>query len=341
MKSTKLGILMVIAAFWMAPIAWSQEDGQETVEQAQEAIQETVHETVQEAVEQIQETVQEAIESTQATPMVEEHESISIWGEKVPGAKGTEDSDIPTITVYQAPAQTATGAAVVICPGGGYGHLALDHEGKQVGEWLNRNGITGFVLKYRIAPKYQHPIPMRDAERAIKYVRLNAEKFNIHPEKIGILGFSAGGHLASTVGTQFDFGVTGSKDPVAQVSSKPNFMVLVYPVITLENDYGHAGSRKNLLGDNPTPELIQQLSNHKQVVPYIPPTFLVHTLDDTVVPVENSMLFFSAMRHVGVPGALHIFQKGKHGFGLGANDPVLSKWPELCIDWIRENGFLN
>ncbi|HPP01115.1 MAG TPA: alpha/beta hydrolase [bacterium] len=257
-----------------------------------------------------------------------------LWPEGAPGAKGTEEKDKPALTVY-LPEGNATGAAVVICPGGGYGGLAMDHEGRQVAQWLNQAGIAGLILKYRIAPDYQHPAPMQDALRAMRLARAHAEEWHIDPGKIGIMGFSAGGHLASTVGTHFDYGQPAAADPVERLSSKPNFMILVYPVITMINDYTHRGSRKNLLGENPDPALIKNLSNHLQVLAYSPPTFLVHTMNDAAVPVENSLLFYQALRYQGVPAEMHLFEQGPHGFGLAPNDPVLSHWPALCLNWLK------
>jgi acetyl esterase/lipase len=249
---------------------------------------------------------------------------------------GKEPQDIPTLTPY-IPKEKATGAAVIVCPGGGYSHLA-DHEGGPVAEWLNSVGITAFVLKYRIGPRYHHPAPLQDAARAIRLVRSRAAEWKLDPQRIGILGFSAGGHLASTIGTHFDLGVPDATDPIERVSSRPDLLVLIYPVITMGN-FTHAGSKKQLLGDNPSAEMVTLLSNELQVTKDTPPTFLVHTANDAGVPVENSLHFAEALRKAGVPFEMHIYERGPHGFGLGGKDPVLSTWPTTCAAWLRLHGF--
>jgi len=262
---------------------------------------------------------------------------IILWPEGAPGAAGHEPADIPTLTPYFPPKEKATGAAIIICPGGGYSHLA-DHEGAPVAEWLNTLGITAFVLKYRIGPRYHHPAPLQDAARAIRLVRARAKEWGLDPERIGILGFSAGGHLASTAGTHFDTAKPDSADPIERVSSRPNLMVLVYPVITMR-EKTHAGSKKQLLGDNPSPELVALLSNEEHVTKETPPTFIVHTFTDTAVPVENSLMFVEALRRAGVSFEFHLYERGAHGFGLGTKDPILATWPARCADWLRLHGF--
>jgi acetyl esterase/lipase len=262
---------------------------------------------------------------------------IVLWPGGAPGAAGNEPVDIPTLTPYFPPKDKMTGAAIIICPGGGYAHLA-DHEGRPVAEWLNTLGVTAFVLKYRLGPRYHHPAPMQDAARAIRIVRARAAEWGLDPQRIGILGFSAGGHLASTAGTHFDSGKTEAQDVIERVSSKPNLMILIYPVITMR-DMTHAGSKKNLLGDQPSPELVALLSNEEQVTKETPPTFLVHTMNDSAVPVENSLLFVSALRKAGVPFEFHLYERGPHGFGLGGKDPILATWPDRCADWLRIHGF--
>ncbi|MDQ6708654.1 MAG: alpha/beta hydrolase, partial [Acidobacteriota bacterium] len=237
------------------------------------------------------------------------------------------------LTIYPPPAGKAAGTGVVICPGGGYGALAMDHEGKQVAEWLNSLGVAGFVLEYRLGPKYHHPIELGDAQRAMRYVRSNAKTFGIEPDRVGIMGFSAGGHLAATAGTHFD--------TVDGVSSRPDFLILCYPVISFTTPYTHKGSMKNLLGENPDPELVKNLSNEVQVTARTPPTFLFHTNGDTGVPAENSVLFYLALRNAGVPAEMHIYQNGKHGVGLAQSDPVLSSWPGRLADWLRVRGLLD
>jgi len=264
--------------------------------------------------------------------------TIILWADGAPNAVGKSANDIPTLTPFLPSKEKATGAAIIVCPGGGYGHLA-DHEGKPVAEWLNSIGITAFILKYRIARRYQHPAPLHDVARAIRTVRARAKEWNLDPARIGILGFSAGGHLASTVGTKFDSGKPDASDLIEHVSSKPDLMILIYPVITMR-DKTHADSKAHLLGSNPSPELVALLSNDEQVTKDTPPTFLVHTADDAVVPVENSLLFVSALRNAGVPFEFHIYERGQHGFALGDNDPTLSSWTGRCADWLRLRSFV-
>ena len=261
-----------------------------------------------------------------------------LWPKGAPGARGTADADKPTLTVYRPPADKATGAAIVVCPGGGYGTLALGHEGKEIAEWLTARGVSAFVLKYRHAPQYRHPAPLQDAQRALRTVRARAKEWEIDPKKIGIWGFSAGGHLASTAGTHFDDGKSDADDPVERASCRPDFLVLCYPVITLTGPAVHVGSRNNLLGLNPDAKRLDELSNEKQVTPRTPPTFLFHTDADPVVPPENSVLFYLALRQAKVPAELHIYEKGPHGVGLAARDPVLSSWPDRLADWLAARG---
>lgn len=262
---------------------------------------------------------------------------IVLWPDGAPGAVGKAPTDIPTLTPYLALKEKATGAAVVVCPGGGYQHLA-DHEGGPVAEWLNSIGITAFVLKYRLGPTYHHPAMLQDAARGIRTVRARAKEWGVDPQRIGILGFSAGGHLAATAGTHFAPGQADAADPIERVSSRPDLMILIYPVITMR-EATHGGSRKNLLGEQPSPEMIALLSNEEQVTKETPPTFLVHTMTDAAVPVENSMMFAAALRKAGVPFEFHLYERGPHGFGLAPKDPILSSWPGRCADWLRIHGF--
>jgi acetyl esterase/lipase len=264
-----------------------------------------------------------------------------LWPEGAPGALGAEAVDQPKITVYLAPAEKATGAAVVVCPGGGYGALAADHEGKQVAEWLNSLGVSAFVLQYRLGPRYGHPAPLQDAQRALRMVRSRATEWGVDPSRLGILGFSAGGHLASSAATHFDDGDPEAADPVDRAGSRPDFAVLCYPVVSFTTVAAHSGSRRNLLGEDPDPALVWKLSSELQVTPRTPPTFLFHTDDDPGVPVENSLLFFQAMKRAGVPGELHVFAHGRHGVGLAPEDPILSQWPELCAQWMEGLGLLS
>jgi acetyl esterase/lipase len=262
-----------------------------------------------------------------------------LWPNGAPGAQGTSDADKPSITVYLAPAATANGSAVVVCPGGGYQNLAMDHEGRQIAEWLNAHGVAAFILKYRLGPKYHHPGEMGDVQRAIRSVRAGAAEFRIKPDRIGVWGFSAGGHLASTAATHFTPGDAASSDAIERVSSRPDFAILCYPVISM-GEFTHQGSRLNLLGEDPEPQLIEELSNEKQVRPETPPTFLFHTTDDAAVPVENSVMFYMALRRYGIPAEMHLYAHGPHGVGLAQKDPVLSTWPARLEDWLKGRGLL-
>jgi len=262
-----------------------------------------------------------------------------LWPSGAPGAVGTEELDRPTLSIYLPAAEKASGAAVVICPGGSYRNLAMDHEGKQVAEWMNTQGLAAFVLKYRLGPRYHHPAPLDDAQRALRYVRLHADEFRIQTDRVGIIGFSAGGHLASTAGTHFDTGKPDAADPIDRQSSRPDFMILGYPVITLEPPYAHQGSRNMLLGNEPDPQLIQLLSNEKRVTAETPPTFIFQTTEDKTVPAENSVLFYLALRKAGVPAEMHIYERGPHGVGLGGKDEILVTWPPRMADWLKLHGF--
>ncbi len=267
-------------------------------------------------------------------------EAVVLWPAGAPGALGREPLDVPTLVPYLPAKEKATGAAVIVCPGGGYSRLA-DHEGGPVAEWLNTIGVTAFVLKYRHTARYPHPAPLQDAARAIRTVRARAAEWGLDG-RVGILGFSAGGHVASTAGTHFDAGRADAADPVERQSSRPDLLILIYPVITM-GEKTHAGSKKNLLGADPKPELVRLLSNEEQVTKETPPAFVVHTVNDAGVPVENSLMFVSALRRSGVPFELHLYERGPHGFGLGNRggtpDPVLSTWPAHCAAWLRLRNF--
>lgn len=271
------------------------------------------------------------------------HQVELLWPDGAPGAKGAEDGDKPTLTIYLPVREKAHGAAVVIFPGGGYGHLAIDHEGHQIAEWLNSLGVAGFILKYRhrnSGAGYGHPAPLQDAQRAIRMVRSRAAEWNVDPGRIGIIGFSAGGHLASSAGTHFQTRYSEAKDAIDQVSCQPDFMILMYPVISFTEPYTHKGSRTNLLGKDPEQNLVQSLSNETQVTPETPPTFLVHADDDKVVPPENSISFYLALRKANVPAEMHIYEKGGHGFGPGKDKGAVSSWMARCADWMRGRGLL-
>lgn len=267
-------------------------------------------------------------------------EPVLLWPQGAPGAVGDEPADKPDLRIYLPEPAKANGAAVVICPGGGYGVLAYDHEGHQVAKFLNSIGVAAAVVKYRLAPRYRHPAPLQDAQRSIRHLRANAAGLRLDPSRIGILGFSAGGHLASTAATHFDVGQADSKDPIEKQSCRPDFAVLCYPVISLIEPFGHSGSKRNLLGDQPDPKLVEFLSNEKQVTADTPPTFLFHTGDDAGVPVENSLAFYAALRKAKVPAELHVYQVGPHGVGLANADPAVFGWKDRLADWMRTNNFL-
>lgn len=261
-----------------------------------------------------------------------------LWPNGAPGALGTADEDKPSITPYLA--KSPNGTAVIVCPGGGYQNLAMDHEGVQIAKWLNSLGISAFVLKYRLGPRYRHPAMIDDAQRAIRTVRAHAAGLHIQPDRIGVWGFSAGGHLASTAATHFDAGDPNAADPIDRAGSRPDFAILAYAVISLNSEYAHAGSRTNLLGKTPDPKLVDEFSNDQRVTPQTPPTFLFHTSADTAVPAENSVRFYLALRKAGVPAEMHIFQNGPHGVGLAPTDATLSAWSGLLANWLRERGLL-
>ncbi|MDX1966026.1 MAG: alpha/beta hydrolase [Planctomycetaceae bacterium] len=267
-------------------------------------------------------------------------ETVLLWPNGAPGKVGDEDVDKPWLWQYPAPKENASGTAVIVCPGGGYGGHAVDHEGTQVARWFNSIGVSAYVLKYRLGQRYKHPAPMQDVQRAIQHVRAHAEQYGVTPHRIGVMGFSAGGHLASTAATHFRDANPQADDPVERVSSRPDFAVLAYPVISMTESWGHGGSKRNLLGENPDPELARSLSNDLMVTPQTPPTFLFHTTEDTGVPVENSLAFFAACRKHKIPVEMHIYQFGPHGVGLAPGDPALSTWKERLHDWLRNSGFL-
>lgn len=282
---------------------------------------------------------------------------LKVWPEGVPGSiknetyseKITEINGIasryekvtdPTLTVFLPSADKATGTAVLICPGGGYGVLAFDHEGYAIARWLNENGIAGIILKYRLPSdlimKDKSIGPLQDAQEAIRILRRNREHWKINPKKIGVIGFSAGGHLASTLSTHFAEKVYEVSDTT---SARPDFSLLIYPVISFDAAITHAGSRKNLIGDNPSEDTVRHFSNELQITDNTPPAFLVHSTDDKTVPVKNSILYFEGLQEKGISTELHIFQKGGHGYGLSIDKGTQSLWPDLCLRWLAENKF--
>jgi acetyl esterase/lipase len=245
----------------------------------------------------------------------------------------------PDIAVFLPSKKNSTGEAVVICPGGGYGILAYDWEGSDIARWLNSEGIAAFVLKYRLPGSKSnivpHKSPLMDAKRAMRLVRAHAEKWNIDTGKVGIMGFSAGGHLASTLSTHFDVGDPTSTDPVEQLSCRPDFSVLIYPVISFTEEFQHSGSRINLIGKDADEELVKYYSNELQVTKDTPPAILIHSDDDKGVPVENSIVYYEALRANGVTSELHIYPYGGHGYSLAIGQGHLSTWPDRVIEWIK------
>jgi acetyl esterase/lipase len=268
-------------------------------------------------------------------------ETIPLWENRAPGALGDADTDRPTLTVFRAASRPNGVTSVIVAPGGGYTNLSMDKEGRQVASWFNVMGVTAFVLKYRLGPRYHHPIELGDAQRAIRLVRSRATQFGVVPDRIGMMGFSAGGHLAATAGTRFDDGNVDAPDEVDRVSSRPDFLILAYPVISFDPAIAHAGSVRNLLGENPAPALLQELSADLHVAGKTPPTFLFTTNADTTVPAENSIRFYLALRQAKVPAEMHIFENGPHGVGLDLGDPALSLWPTLLTNWLRGRGLLS
>lgn len=261
--------------------------------------------------------------------------TVPLWPAGAPDAKGDQAKDKPTITVYLPMAGNATGAAVAICPGGGYGHLAMDKEGTLVATWLNSFGVAGIVVDYRHNGKgYGYPAPQDDAQRAMRLVRSRAGLWGIDVDKVGVLGFSAGGHLASTVATLFGNGYGKAGDAVDTFSSRPDFSVLCYPVISMNESMTHKGSKKNLLGENPDPALVTLLSTELQITEKTPPTFLLHANDDRTVLPENSIAFYTGLRKASVKAEMHIYEKGGHGFGLGQGKGPVETWPDVCRRWI-------
>jgi acetyl esterase/lipase len=252
---------------------------------------------------------------------------------------GEQDTDKPALTIFLPIVPNPSKTGIVIAPGGGYDHLAIEKEGFAVARWLNERGVAAFVLRYRLGPRYHHPVELGDAQRAIRLVRAHAAEYGVVENHIGIWGFSAGGHLAATAGTHFDAGRPDAQDDIERKSSKPDFLVLAYPVITMIMGPAHSNSRRNLLGDNPDPVLVHSLSAETQVTAETPPTFLFSTTDDRTVPVINSVMFYEALMKAGVPAEMHLFQHGGHGAGLAAANPQLSVWPDLLIKWMRERGY--
>jgi acetyl esterase/lipase len=267
---------------------------------------------------------------------------VFLWPQGAPAAKGKADQDQPYVSVWLAAPEKANGAAFVVCPGGGYGGLAADHEGSQVAKWFNGLGVSAFVLHYRLGSQgYHYPIQLMDVQRAIRHVRAHALDYSIDPKRVGIVGFSAGGHLCSMAATLFDEKPIGmTNDAVDQLSARPDVAVPTYPVISMIESFRHQGSRKNLLGPADSDELAALVSTERRVTPQTPPVFLFQTDEDTVVPEENAVAFYLACRKHGVPAELHCYKPGPHGVGLFLGDPVLGSWSVHLRDWLRNQGFL-
>ncbi len=275
-------------------------------------------------------------------PISEASTPFRIWEGKAPHAVGDDPADVPMLTQYLPDKDKATGSAVLVCPGGGYGFLAMGHEGKDIARWLNQRGIAAYVLKYRIVTKGRpgplHPAPLADAQRAIRLIRARSHELGFDPKRIGIWGFSAGGHLASTAATHFDAGQANPADPIDKHSCRPDFAILGYPVISMKPPYTHGGSRTNLLGKNADEALVESLCNDQAVTKDTPPTFLFHTDEDSAVPPMNSILFYTALKKHGVPAELHIYEKGAHGVGLAPGEMIKDKglrgWPDRLHEWL-------
>ena len=275
----------------------------------------------------------------QPPPMpIQDGQLLPLWSGQAPGAQGTADADVPALTVFLPRTMAPGTPAMIVCPGGGYGALAANHEGRQVASFLNSLGMAAFVLRYRLGPKYRHPVQLGDAQRAIRAVRAKAAEWRIDPSRVGIMGFSAGGHLAMTASTIFDGGRADAADPIDRAGSRPDFAVLGYPVISMTAAWTHQGSKRNLLGDPADADLAAKLSGEKAVTKETPPTFIFQTNQDTAVPAENAVHYYLALRQNGVPAEMHIFERGVHGVGLANNDPALSAWSTLLANWLRGRG---
>lgn len=263
-----------------------------------------------------------------------------LWPSGLPDGEAPQGAPLPTLTAYPAPTETANGAAMVVCPGGGYVAHA-DHENEPIARWLNSLGIAVWVLRYRLSPHFKHPAMLNDASRAVRTVRANVADWKIDPNRIGILGFSAGGHLVTTLATHWDAGRPDHADPIERVSSRPDLVVPIYPVVVMQGPFAHEFCRNCLFGAMPDPELTALYSNELQVTEQTPPMFLVHSRDDYVVPVENSLLLAMALSKARVPFELHVYEGGGHGYGLGAEQAFAFEWPARCENWMRARGFLS
>ncbi len=276
---------------------------------------------------------------------------IPLWPEGVPNANpelGEEiiaegrisNVSVPTLTIYAPAVDRPNGTAVIVCPGGGYSYVSNEREGVQYANWLSTLGITSFVLKYRMA-EFGHPAPLQDVLRAVRIVRSRATEFKINPDRIGVMGSSAGGHLTASAGTLFNHAAGKTSAPLDAVSARPDFLILMYPVITMKDPFAHAGSRKSLLGAHPSAELLQLMSLEDQVTPATPPTLLIHTQEDRTVPVENSIAFYQALTRAKVPAEMYLFEHGGHGIGMRDGLGTASNWPKRAEEWLRTRGLLD
>jgi acetyl esterase/lipase len=282
----------------------------------------------------------QGVTNSSSNPASETNSAFPLWPDAAPGAVGTAAKDTPTLTPFFP--TNANGAAMVICPGGGYSRLA-PHEGQDYALWLASRGVTCFVLKYRLgADGYRYPVEYQDIARAIRLVRSRAKEWNLDPNRVGVMGSSAGGHVASMAMTHFDTGDTNASDVIDRVSSRPNVAVLCYPVISM-GKFAHGGSKNLLLGTNPPPALVEETSSELQVKKDSPPCFIWSTDEDRTVPIENTLEFAAALRKAGVPFEMHVYQKGPHGQGLGSHDYNPDKWlPWVaeCGRWLKEQKFV-
>jgi acetyl esterase/lipase len=282
-----------------------------------------------------------------------QHNVFELWDDKIPNSKETSETEItevtdkirislikkPTLEVFLPSKQNATGKAVIICPGGGYSNLSYDWEGTDVAKLFNSKGIVAFVLKSRLPLSKSlivpHEAPLQDAQRAIRWVRYHAEKYNVNPNQIGIMGFSAGGHLASTLGVQFDTPNNFKEQSLDTISARPDFTILIYPVVTMKDDYTHQGSQNNLLGKHASDVLKRKYSNELHVSKNTPPTFIVHSGDDKSVPVENSLQLYKALNDKGISAEMHIYPYGGHGYSLAIGKGYLQNWPDRLFEWLQ------
>lgn len=266
--------------------------------------------------------------------------TVPLWNGPAPGAKGTATEDVPTLTIYMPRNTAGPMTAVVLAPGGGYVRLAMNHEGRQTANLLNSFGVAVFVLQYRLGPKYQHPVEVGDVRRALRMVRSRAAEWHVAPDKIGVMGFSAGGHLAASASTMFDSGDAKASDPIDRQNSRPAFAILGYPVISMTESWTHQGSKTALIGANAPADLARSMSLDTRVTKDTPPTFIFQTDADTTVPAENSVMYYLALRKAGVPAEMHIFKNGIHGLGLAQDDPTLGVWTTLLNNWMRTSGLI-